>query len=385
MVNGIAVKKILILAANPKDTPHLRLDQEVLDIEEGLERAQKRDQFVIVKKTAVRPRDFRRALMDVKPQIVHFCGHALKQEGIALENEIGKVQLVNAKALSGLFDLFSKQVKCVLLNACYSEEQAEAISQHIDYVVGMSQAIEDRAAIEFAVAFYDALTAEDNALEHPESVQFAYRLGCNAIEMAGVSGSLIPILKNRPKSVVSTSKNTSAPKEETAEPKQEAGTPPEVVTKLARVFISYRTQEPDMGIAQTFHDTLKSTGHQVFMASKSIRLGENWPQRIHEALEQCDYFLLLLSPQSAVSEMVTEEVRRAKDLRERRSERKPIILPIRVNFPLNSPLNYELRSYLNQIQQREWRSAEDTPKVLREVLNILAYGHEPALTEPREV
>ena len=50
------------------------------------------------------------------------------------------------------------------------------------------------------------------------------------------------------------------------------------------------------------------------MAGESIRLGENWVERINRELEQCDYFLLLLSEQSATSEMVTEEVRRAKKL-----------------------------------------------------------------------
>jgi hypothetical protein len=43
-----------------------------------------------------------------------------------------------------------------VLNACYSEIQANAIVQHIDYVIGMSQAIGDTAAIKFAMGFYDA-------------------------------------------------------------------------------------------------------------------------------------------------------------------------------------------------------------------------------------
>lgn len=380
-----AVRKILILAANPKDMQPLRLAQEVRDIEEGLERSQKRDQFVIVKKSAVRSRDFRRALMEVKPQIVHFCGHGLQQEGIALEDEIGKSQLVSAKALSGLFALFADQVKCVVLNACFSEEQAEAIRHHIDYVVGMKQAIGDQAAIEFAVAFYDALAAEDNVLESPERVEFAYRLGCNAIDMAGVSGSLTPVLLKKPQ--VS---NPGAGDQDNLSAQSKIGLKaellisPELALNPSRVFVSYRSRDPDMGLAQRFHDVLKLAGHQIFMAGESIRLGENWTERISSELEQCDYLLLFLSPQSAVSEMVIEEVRRAKELRERRAEAKPIILPIRVNFPLDSPLNYELRGYLNQIQQREWRSPEDTTKVLQEVLTILANRQEPIQVEPRE-
>ena len=38
-----------------------------------------------------------------------------------------------------------------------SEEQAQAIAQHIDCVVGMSTVIGDQAAISFAAAFYQAL------------------------------------------------------------------------------------------------------------------------------------------------------------------------------------------------------------------------------------
>lgn len=140
----------------------------------------------------------------------------------------------------------------------------------------------------------------------------------------------------------------------------------------ARVFISYRSQDPDLSLAQHFYEAIKAAGHEVFMAGESIRLGENWPQRIDEELERCDYFVLLLSPQSATSEMVTEEVRRAKQLQDLRPEHKPVILPIRVNFPLSSPLNYDLRGYLSQIQQREWKSPGDTSKILPEILSLLA-------------
>ncbi len=55
--------KILILAANPKDTRPLRLDEEVREIEEGLRRAKKRDQFSIQQRWAVRPKDLRQAML----------------------------------------------------------------------------------------------------------------------------------------------------------------------------------------------------------------------------------------------------------------------------------------------------------------------------------
>ena len=184
------VKKILILTANPQNIDKRRLDAEVREIQTGLERAKKRDQFEIISKWAVRPDDLRRALLDYEPQIVHFSGYGAATEGLALENELGQMQMVSTAALAKLFEVFKDKVECVLLNACYSETQAEAIRQHIDYVIGMHQAIGNRAAIEFAVGFYDALGAG-------RSIEDAFKLGCIAIDLEGIPESLTPVLKKK--------------------------------------------------------------------------------------------------------------------------------------------------------------------------------------------
>lgn len=182
-------KKILILAANPKDTKKLRLDEEVREIDEGLRRSTLRDQFVLEQRWAVRIRDLRRALLDENPQIVHFSGHGAP-EGLALEDNDGQVRFVNIDALSNLFKLFTNKVECVVLNACYSDSQAEAIHQHIPYVIGMRKAIRDDAAIEFAVGFYDAIGAG-------RSYDEAYEFGRNAIELQDIPETLTPFLHRR--------------------------------------------------------------------------------------------------------------------------------------------------------------------------------------------
>jgi hypothetical protein len=185
------VQTVLILTANPKGTSQLRLDQEVRDIEEGLHRAKNRDQFALKSLFAVRPRDIQRAMLDINPSIVHFSGHGTGDEGLVFEDETGSIKLVDGEALAGLFELFAEQVECVVLNGCYSEVQAEAIAQHVNYVIGMKKAIGDKAAIEFAVGFYDALGAG-------KPVEFAHKLGCAAIRLAGISEQLTPVLKKKP-------------------------------------------------------------------------------------------------------------------------------------------------------------------------------------------
>lgn len=190
-------KVILFLAANPISTCRLRLDEEVREVEAGLQRSKYRNRFELQQRWAVRPIDLRRSLLDCKPQIVHFAGHGVGRtaddradvfdEGLVLEDPKGLPKLVRTEALSALFELFADSVECVVLNACYSEQQAKAIAQHIPYVIGMNEAIGDRAAIEFSVGFYDALGAG-------ESVDRAYKSGLTSIRLAGIPEHLTPVM-----------------------------------------------------------------------------------------------------------------------------------------------------------------------------------------------
>ncbi len=150
------MKKILILAANPKTTPNLRLSEEVREIEKIVKSSEHRKRFQLEIKWAVRHMDFQDALLDYKPHIVHFIGHG-EEDGVWVEDEFGLPILYPTDALSKLFGLCSKYVECVLLGACYSSTQADIIHQYIDHVIGMERAIADKTAIVFSVAFYSAL------------------------------------------------------------------------------------------------------------------------------------------------------------------------------------------------------------------------------------
>ncbi|MEO1621201.1 MAG: CHAT domain-containing protein [Cyanobacteria bacterium J06632_3] len=155
--NSPTKRKILLLGANPKNKTRLRLDEEIRDIQEGLARSHHRNAFELAQRWAVRPRDFQRAMLEETPQIVHFSGHGEGESGLYFEAENGNAKAVTAAALAISFKLFTTKapIECVLLNGCYSQVQAEAIVMHVPYVIGMKDAVSDRAAIEFAVGFYD--------------------------------------------------------------------------------------------------------------------------------------------------------------------------------------------------------------------------------------
>jgi CHAT domain len=179
---------ILFLAADPSDATRLRLGAEFREIQDSLRKAQSREFFKLARpQLSVRPSDISQALLDEKPHIVHFSGHGTTDGELCFENLMGGMQTVQADALSALFELVANEVKCVILNACYSAVQAQEIAKHISYVVGMNKDVSDKAAISFAIGFYQALGAG-------RSIEYAYKSGCVQIRLQGIPEHLTPVL-----------------------------------------------------------------------------------------------------------------------------------------------------------------------------------------------
>lgn len=179
--------KILFLTANPSDGARLRLDAESRAIDQVLREAEYRDKFQIQQHWAVRVTDLQGLMLRHQPNIVHFSGHGSAESELILEDNLGNSQVVSSGALSQLFSVLKDNIRCVVLNACYSESQAQAIAQHIDCVVGMSDAIEDTSAISFATSFYQALG-------FGRDVQTAFDLGCLQIDMENLGQEDVPQL-----------------------------------------------------------------------------------------------------------------------------------------------------------------------------------------------
>lgn len=180
-------RKILFLAAAPRDDKRLQLSTELREIKEALQRSPRRDDFNLIDTVAVRVQDLRRALLAHEPQIVHFSGHGTTTDCI-LENQTGNTQPVDNKAIATLFGLFANCIQFVILNSCNSEALAEKIAGAIPYVVGMNDEIDDESAIHFSTGFYDALGAG-------KDYETAFEFACNAIELSNLPGKDIPVLK----------------------------------------------------------------------------------------------------------------------------------------------------------------------------------------------
>lgn len=259
-----------------------------------------RDNFEIVQQWATRPSDIHRAMLNVMPQIVHFSGHGQGEEGLVFEDESGLPRLVSGEALAVLFELFSDDLRCVVLNGCYSDSQAKLISRHVDYVIGMRWQLTDRAAIAFAVAFYDALGAG-------RDVEFAFELACASSKMEGYSEEITPVLLSKQsaesKQGAEEARQTSA-KDECRQPTSE---------RRLKIFLSYSHADEPLLVELNKHLS-QLRRQQVIEAwyDRDIAAGTEWAGEIDDHLETADLILLLVSPDFLASDYCYDvELKRA--------------------------------------------------------------------------
>ena len=180
---------ILFLAANPKNTDPLRLGEEVRTIDEQLRLSQHREKFNLEQQWAVRTTDILAAMRRYKPDIVHFSGHGSADGSLIFEDASGTAKEVSATALGEMFRVL-KGVRCVVMNACWSDVHASEIAKHVDCVIGMSRSVSDAAAIGFAAGFY-------GSLGDGTSVGEAFDLGKVQIMLDGGDEQRTPQLKPR--------------------------------------------------------------------------------------------------------------------------------------------------------------------------------------------
>lgn len=177
--------KILFIAANPSDTDRLSLDEECRAISQKIHDHD--DSLELITEWAVRPDDLLQYLNEYEPQAVHFSGHGTEEKEIILVDDERKPIRVSAAALEQLFTTFKDNVRVVMLNACYSQGQAEAIVRVIDCAIGMKEEIGDEAAIVFASAFY-------RAVGFGRSVANAFDQGKTALMVMGIPEENTPDL-----------------------------------------------------------------------------------------------------------------------------------------------------------------------------------------------
>ena len=181
---------VLFLASNPVGAAPLRLDIEIRSIQEKIRASEYRESINLHSRWAVRSSDLLQAINEVKPHIIHFSGHGSSEHDIVLETAEGEPSFLSKEKVTLLMKTMSESIKLVIFNNCFSNGQAEMVTEHVDFAIGMNEAIQDEAAKEFAAQFY-------SALGFGHSVQKAFEQGKLALSLEGIEGNEIPELYSR--------------------------------------------------------------------------------------------------------------------------------------------------------------------------------------------
>ncbi|MGE9990751.1 CHAT domain-containing protein [Paratractidigestivibacter faecalis] len=148
---------VLYLGVSPEDAVRLRTDEEARDIREAIRLSDNPDSIAFEDRWATRQNDLLQALNEVNPEIVHFSGHGAEDGSLAIEDSAGKTLLVSKDVMAAVIEAAAERVRLVVFNACFSDEQADKILEHVDAVIGMSDSISDEAALAFARQLYSSI------------------------------------------------------------------------------------------------------------------------------------------------------------------------------------------------------------------------------------
>ncbi len=240
--------RILFLAANPRQTDRLQLDQEIRLIEERLRLADYRAAFALEQHHAVRQSDLAEFLLRYQPHIVHFSGHGSAQGEIVLEDPQGQARTVPPDALH------------------------------------------------FSGGLYQGLA-------FGRDVQTAFRLGSNAIDLSGLPGGAVPQLL--PRQGVDPARLFFAGPEAAAQHAPAAQLEP---TGTGRhIFISYARADREF-VARLTHD-LAGRGVNLWIDKRGLKAGTpDWEQALRDAIHDAQAVLLVASRASRQSRYVKDEL-----------------------------------------------------------------------------
>lgn len=186
--------KILFFGANPFNTGKLNLEKEYAKIARQLEGKGAHHRLELKSEFCTDLKNFQEKTNYFRPNIIHFSGHGSDSKGeleafgrgvlkpserkniglVFHESPYGAAVIISDDTLDYNFETFIEAdkipIEVIVLNACYSTNQAKVLSKRVKYVVGVNNSIADEASIEFSAGFYYGLSED-------KTVESAFRYG----------------------------------------------------------------------------------------------------------------------------------------------------------------------------------------------------------------
>lgn len=184
----LQTKRILCLAANPKDTTALRVYSEMRDIAEGVFHSSR---FEFHPVFAARKKEIRKNFYLYKPNIVHFAGHGTDDGSIFIEDDDEKGKAISKEDFVDFIRRYSNDIECIFLNSCYSEIMGKLLKRHVKCVIGLSGKVQEIHARSFSKFFYEGLVINQ---DHKDMYQRAFEYTENGLLLEGMGEDERPIM-----------------------------------------------------------------------------------------------------------------------------------------------------------------------------------------------
>lgn len=150
--------KILFFESNPKGTAVLNISSELKKIKKVLKIAISSKLLSLTDFGSTSFEDFRENIDEQNPNVIHFSGHgSAKKKALLMLDAFEEADYISATKLERFFASLSKEVTCVILNACSTASVGLKIAKHVKYVIAMRDEVENMTAKSFSKGFYSAL------------------------------------------------------------------------------------------------------------------------------------------------------------------------------------------------------------------------------------
>ncbi len=192
--------RVLFLEANPFATNQSGLEEKVRIMRHELRHFR---HLVFDLGWAASIDDLKEELEFYPSDVVHFIGYGTG-EGIILSRKAGDMQAISDEALALRFSRFSPRTRLVVLDGCYAFEQAKALTDVVDCVVGINDGGADADNIPwFTMLLYSYISEGYSIQEAVEQSKSAVP-GSTNIDVLGKKPTVV-LLPSDPRSQSTTS------------------------------------------------------------------------------------------------------------------------------------------------------------------------------------
>ena len=170
--------RVLFVCSNPTWTSRLDLGDEMRELLNGLQNQDVRLTLL----PAAQRLDLKMAITNREFDVLHFSGHATREEGIILRDEDGMEDPVDGTELENLLTKHEKPIKLVVLNACNTNPTAEKIRGSVDAIISTNKELLDNSARKMTRYLYKELS-------EGKTIDEAYATARLALKGAGLDES----------------------------------------------------------------------------------------------------------------------------------------------------------------------------------------------------